>query len=322
MSLASAYLTAIFGASFLMTQTNAAQAAPRARTPDEAAVMTIVEAVGVLADTRDFEALADLYADGVTVDYSSLSGEPAASTSPDALMMQWAATLPGFDRTRHDVSNVRAAVSGDEATATADVVADHWIGDGHWQVTGCYDYRFAKADGAWRVTAMTFTVLDEAGSRDVFGPASEAAAANPTDFVLRRRTRGAVRALLEGLEARDAGRLNDLWAEEAVHELPYAPDGVAKRTVGRQALIDNFATWPKDARNTDYTSDVVLHDTIDPRVIFAEYRGRAEIVATGRTYEQTYGSLIRVEDGKIALFREYFDPAPFAYAFDLGGDDE
>lgn len=297
-----------------------ATAAAHAQTPDEAAVMTIVESVGTLADTRNFEDLAELYDAEVMVDYSSLSGEPAELKSPIGLMTQWAATLPGFDRTRHDLSNVRAEVDGPEATATADVTADHWIGGDHWQVSGRYDYRLAREDGAWAITAMTFTVEDEEGSRDVFGPAMEAAKANPPDMIVRQRTRDAVLAFLEGLEKKDMDQVNGLWAEDAVQEMPYSPEGFPKRVAGRDALIAHYASWPENSGDADFTSRLVFHDTTDPEIVIAEYRGRAEIVPTGRTYEQTYGGLFHVEDGKIRLFREYYDPAAFAYAFGMEGD--
>ena len=52
-------------------------------------------------------------------------------------------------------------------------------------------------------------------------------------------------------------------------------------------------------------------------MVFAEFRGTVEIIPTGRTYEQTYGGLFHVENGKIRLFREYYDPAAFKYAFGL-----
>jgi ketosteroid isomerase-like protein len=278
------------------------------QTPDEAAVKTIVESVGALADTRNFEDLAGLYDDEVLVDYSSLSGQPAELKSPKGLMTEWASVLPGFDRTRHELSEVRAEIDGGEATATAAVTADHWIGDDHWQVSGRYDYRLAKDDGEWRITAMTFILEDEVGSRDVFGPAMEAAAANPPAIILRQQTRDTVLAFLEGLEAKDLGRVNDLWAEDAVQEMPYSPDGFPKRVAGREALIAHYAGWPENASEADFTSRLVFYDTTDPRVVFAEYHGRTEVVPTGRTYEQTYGGLFHVVDRKIQLFREWSAP--------------
>lgn len=142
---------------------------------DEAAIETIVESVGTFADRAEFDALARLYADEFLLDYSSLNDQPASPLTPADLMAEWAAVLPGFDRTLHAISDVEINASGETATAKANVVASHWIGDGFWQVVGSYEYGLAKREGRWAITAMTFNLESETGSRDVFGPAIEAA---------------------------------------------------------------------------------------------------------------------------------------------------
>lgn len=42
-----------------------------------------------------------------------------------------------------------------------------------------------------------------------------------------------------------------------------------------------------------------------------------EIIPTGRQYQQRYGGLFLVVDGKIELFREYYNPIVFQDAFGL-----
>ena len=56
---------------------------------DEAAIKTIVESVGTLADTSNFETLESLYAPEVEMDYTSLSGGEVETKSPQAIMSQW-----------------------------------------------------------------------------------------------------------------------------------------------------------------------------------------------------------------------------------------
>ena len=51
-------------------------------------------------------------------------------------------------------------------------------------------------------------------------------------------------------------------------------------------------------------------------MVFAEWRGDVEIIPR-RNYRQQYGGLFHVVDGKIELFREYYDPIVFQYAFGL-----
>ena len=61
-------------------------------------------------------------------------------------MAEWASVLPGFDQTRHAISNIRVKLFGISATATANVVAFHWMGEETWQVSGIY-IRLCEATG-------------------------------------------------------------------------------------------------------------------------------------------------------------------------------
>lgn len=288
-----------------------------AETADEAALKSIVESVGTLADTHNFDALEKLYADETLIDYSSLSGAPAELKSPGALMIEWAIVLPGFDRTRHALSDIEAQVDGEIGSATAKVSAGHWIGEEYWQVDGHYDYRFAQDGDAWKITSMTFTLENEIGSRDVFGTAIEAAGADPADYIVRNQTRSVVMDFLTGLEEKDMDKVNAVWADDAVQDMPYVPSNFPDRVVGKEALIAQYAAWPEVSGAANFTDHLIFYPMQDPRVIFVEYRGEVDIIPTGLTYRQTYGGLFHIDDGKITLFREYFDPREFARAFGM-----
>jgi len=306
----------LFGAlamTAVLTTSPLAHATPE----DEAAIKTIVESVATLADRHEFEALEKLYADELMLDYSSLNGAAAELKSPQALMLEWAGVLPGFDRTRHSLSDVSTQVDGDQASATAKVEAGHWIDGAYWQVDGQYDYLLERQTGAWKITSMTFTLEHETGSRDVFGPAIEAAAANPAPYVLRQQTRQAVIDFLTGLEQKDMEKVNSVWADDAVQDMPYVPEGWAHQVVGKDGLIAQYAGWPEAAGQANFTDELIFYPMADPQTVYVEFKGVVEIVPTGRTYRQTYGSLFHVEQGKITLYREYFDPRAFEYAFGL-----
>lgn len=288
-----------------------------AHSPDEAAVTTVIESVATLVDRGEFDALERLYAPEVRVDYTSLAGGEPEIKSNSALMTEWAQLLPGFDRTRHAVTNIRVTINGVAATATADVVADHWIGDQSWQVSGRYDYGLVRDGRDWRISLHRLTVTGEQGSRDVFAAAAAAARANPNPYIIRQQARATVLRFLEGLEAKDMDAVNSVWAEDAVQDMPFSPPGHPRRVVGRDALIALYAGWPEVAGAAEFTDGIVFHPTLDPQSVFVEYRGVVEVIPTGRTYRQTYGGLFHVENGQITLFREYFDPAAFAWAFRL-----
>lgn len=287
---------------------------------DRAAITTVVESVALLADRGDFEALERLYAPEVQLDYTSLaSGEPEV-ISNTALMTRWAGVLPGSDRTHHVVDAIRVTVDGATARATANVVADHWVAGRFWQVSGRYNYALVRDGREWRIVAHRFIVTSETGTRDVFALATAAAVANPPAYIVRQQARRTVLDFLEGLETKDMARVNAVWAEEAVQDMPFSPPGHPKRVVGRAALIELYKGWPQVSGKAEFTDGIVFHPTLDPETVFVEYRGKVEVIPTGRTYRQTYGGLFHIERGRITLFREYYDPAAFAWAFNLRED--
>jgi ketosteroid isomerase-like protein len=293
-------------------------AAPADAQPaDKAAVATVIESVATFADRGEFDALERLYAPEVRVDYTSLAGGQPEVKSASALMTEWSEVLPGFDRTRHTISNIKVKLAGSTATATAKVVADHWVGVRHWQVSGRYEFSLVRDGRDWRITAHRLTVTGEKGSRDVFGPAMEAAKASPTPYLLRQQARKIVMNFLTGLEDKDMERVNGVWADDAVQEMPYVPAGFPSRVVGKEALIKQYAAWPQNAGEARFTDGIRFYPTQDPQIVAVEYRGVSEILTTGRTYDQRYFGLFHIEDGKITLFREYFDPNVFARAFGL-----
>ena len=284
---------------------------------DEAAIKTIVESVGTLADTSNFESLEKLYAEEVEIDYTSLSGGEVELKSSKTLMTQWASVLPGFDRMRHQISNIVVKINSNKATATANIVADHYVNDLFWQGTGNYLYKLEKGSEGWKITSHTFNLEGEEGTRDVFGPATENAEAHPVPYILRQKTQQAVRNLLTSLEEKDMEKFASVWAEDAVQDMPYAPEGFPKRVNGKDNLIKHYAAWPENSSDADFTSQLVFYPMQDPEMVFAEFKGDVDIIPTGRKYEQHYGGLFHVKNGKIKFFREYFGPEPFKYAFGL-----
>lgn len=285
--------------------------------PDQAAITTVIQSVATLADRHDYDALAMLYTDEVRLDYTSVTGGEPEVVSATEIMNRWAHFLPGFDRIHHAVSEVSVTIDGDHAHATAHVVADHWLGAMHSRVRGNYAYELARQDSDWRITAHRFTATGGEDSQDIVALATETARTRPIAWVQRQQARKVVLDFLTGLEVKDMARVNDVWAEDAVQDMPYAPDGFPKRVVGKQALIRQYAAWPQNSGKAHFTDGIVFYPTRDPSIVIAEFHGLSEIVPTGRIYDQHYIGVFHVEDDKITLFREYFDPAALSYAFAL-----
>ncbi len=237
---------------------------------DEAAIKTIIESVGSLADTGNFEALEKLYADEIELDYTSLNGGEVQVVSAQALMSDWASVLPGFDRTRHEISEISIEIDGGTARATAKVVADHYVKELFWQVSGQYQYRLKKGERGWVISAHRFTLAGEQGARDVFVPASQTAALNPAPYILRQKTEEAVRTFLESLETKDMAMFASAWADEAVQDMPYAPEGFPRRVNGKANILTHYADWPKNSGLADFTSQLVFYPMQNPQMVFAE----------------------------------------------------
>jgi len=154
-----------------------------ASSQDEAKIKSLIESFGVLADKSLYSELEKIFATHVLVDYSSLNGNAPATVAAKDLMTQWASVLPGFDLTRHDVSNIEVEIKGNRARATAKVVADHYINELFWQVEGGYLYQLERQEDTWKITELTFNLKKEKGTRDVFGPASENAKTSPNAYM-------------------------------------------------------------------------------------------------------------------------------------------
>ncbi len=290
------------------------------QTPDEAAINTIVESVATLADRGDFESLEKLYSQEVEVDYTSAFGGEVELKSPQALMTQWANVLPGFDRTRHKISNIETIIKGNQANASADVIANHYLKDNFWQISGSYEYSLIKEDGQWVIEKMTFIAASEEGNRELINQAIEQTNLNPANYIKRQQTKQAVIDFLTALEDKNMEKFASLWSEDAVQDMPFSPEGFPKRVEGKANLIKHYSAWPEISGKASFTDELVFYPLQDSTMVFAEWKGKVEIVPTKRLYQQRYGGLFHVVDGKIELFREYYDPIVFKYAFGLDED--
>ena len=281
-----------------------------------AAIESAVKAVALLADQQQFETLETLFADEILVDYTSLNGGDTEVKSPQALITEWAGVLPGFDQTHHDISNITVEVSGKTATASANVTADHYLDKQFWQVKGQYRYQFLRADKKWYITAMTFVLESEQGSRNIFGPAIENAQLNPSGYLKRQQTISAVKTFLESLETKDANSLPKYGLRTPFRTCHIHQTVIRSEWPVKQRLLSFTPLSPKSVA-MQISPRRCFYPHIDPETVFVEFNGDVDVIPTGRRYQQTYGGLFHVVDGKIKLFREYYDPAPYAWAFGL-----
>ena len=139
---------------------------------------------------------------------------------------------------------------------------------------------------------------------------------NDTD--LRASNLAVVRRYIDAINAWDFDTKRALLAEDAVFEMPYAPEGFERRIVGRDNIIAFVETIPAmiDAENLH---DVQLETyNSDPGEIVAEYKSDMVIKPTNAPYRNEYVSRFTVRDGRITRFAEHYDPIRLIVA--LGGN--
>ncbi|MYW97227.1 hypothetical protein G3I59_43090 [Amycolatopsis rubida] len=96
--------------------------------------------------------------------------------------------------------------------------------------------------------------------------------------------------------------LADLYSDDVVIEIPFAPAGVPKVTRDREELRKRFHQAGERRRITK-ADRVVVHETSDPEVLVAEYDLHGEY--EGKPYVSTYVMVLTVREGRIAHSRDY-----------------
>lgn len=115
-------------------------------------------------DVRDWQKAMSVMDDSVRLDYSSMNGNPPADLSPRQITDAWAAFLPGFDQTKHQVSGFKMQALSVTATVHFKGEAQHWIGSESWGVTGTYEVILSRSDETWLITSMKFNFESQSGN--------------------------------------------------------------------------------------------------------------------------------------------------------------
>ena len=128
---------------------------------DRAAIVDATTRMATAADDRDWSGLRACFAGEIELDYTSLAGGAPERVAADELVARWRRTLGGFEATQHLVANHLVDLAGDEATCTASFQATHLLPTDHgaplWTLGGTYRYGLRRAEGGWRIHAVTMT---------------------------------------------------------------------------------------------------------------------------------------------------------------------
>lgn len=128
-----------------------------------------------------------------------------------------------------------------------------------------------------------------------------------SDDTVRSANEATLRKMMDHLAAEDFDAIFALWGDDCALELPFMPDHALRRIEGKDNVQAFFtAVNAEDLGEVDLTVGSIM-PMLDPDSFFAEYTGRAVVKATGGTYRMDYLGFFRFSEGKIVLWREYYD---------------
>ncbi|MER7844144.1 nuclear transport factor 2 family protein [Kitasatospora sp. NPDC096077] len=119
--------------------------------------------------------------------------------------------------------------------------------------------------------------------------------------------------LVDGICAGRFAELADLYAEDAVVEIAFAPVG-PRRLEGRSVLRERFQELGTSLSVELTPKNVVTRETDDPEVIVSEWEYQVTQPATGQTYSSANIQVLRVRDGLIVSSRDFHDHLTIAQA--------
>jgi uncharacterized protein len=114
-------------------------------------------------------------------------------------------------------------------------------------------------------------------------------------------------ALMRGIAEQEWQGLNELYAEDAVVEYPFALP-TPRRSQGREAMREHFAAFSAAPLKLEIRNWVV-HLTTDPEVIIAEWDYEGTVTTTGDSFRVSNIQVSRVRGGKIVESRDYHNHA-------------
>jgi fermentation-respiration switch protein FrsA (DUF1100 family) len=140
---------------------------------DNEKIIQTVTAVFSGADEHNWKKIQNVMFNRVLLDYTSMVGGTPSSLTPGQITDAWAAFLPGFEKTHHQLSGFRITVTDNAATARYSGKADHFIGNDVWTVEGTYDTELVKSGGQWLVSEHRFNLLKQSGTTDLAAEAAK-----------------------------------------------------------------------------------------------------------------------------------------------------
>ena len=139
-------------------------------TPKMEGINQVINQLFIATDQQNWETVESSFADSVRLDYSTMSGSPAALLTPKEITTAWKGILPGFTHTHHQIGNIIGNINGSSAHVFCYGTATHFLenNDGNiWTVVGSYDFDLIRIDEKWKISAMKFNFKYQDGNNSL-----------------------------------------------------------------------------------------------------------------------------------------------------------
>jgi ketosteroid isomerase-like protein len=104
----------------------------------------------------------------------------------------------------------------------------------------------------------------------------------------------------------DGEHFFDIVTDDVVYEVLYEIPGWPRAIQGRAGLMAAFRGYVENIA-LQSADKLIAHKTDDGHVVVIEYEVHGTILATGVKYNNRFCSIIKIENRKIAHWRDYMD---------------
>jgi hypothetical protein len=141
--------------------------------PDRLDVIDTVYRFAAAIDGRDWVAYRSVFADQITIDYSSYRADSIGQMAADDWVARARRLFPGLDASQHCLFNPSASIGPDGATCETYVRAEHALDGGLYTIGGHYTHRLQRDADGWRINHVTLRVAWTQGDAELLDRARQ-----------------------------------------------------------------------------------------------------------------------------------------------------
>ena len=156
---------------------------------DRLTIFDLINRFCMYADWKEWDALRELLANSIWIDYSSFDGSQPERVDTRILISSWRELVGGFEAVQHLVTNHCIDVhSRTRATCRAHLHVHHTLptrsGGSSWVLGGTYTFGLERLGKGWKISRIVLQTLWSEGNQNLFNlafvRAQEVAEREPT----------------------------------------------------------------------------------------------------------------------------------------------